>query len=162
MRCIQCCDAQIDQDDCCFCDSNSVLCVKHLQVEAEQVALKNLKQSLISSHKVYHPAVAPTLVLLLLFFIIVVLSIWQAKSKKMLCWKQSYEKLGGISQAVSFYDKGENKIVLKKGSDTEDDSFDECDIVYSTCDGTIYRKLSFKHSTADKEGVHDQLYLAKL
>ncbi|XP_075432321.1 proprotein convertase subtilisin/kexin type 5-like [Ascaphus truei] len=153
MRCVTCCDSQTDQDDCCFCDLNSVLCIRHLQIEAEQVALKKLMPTTKSSQTVSHySALAPVLVLLLLLAAVAVFSIGQAKSKKKLCWKQSYERLGGSSQAGSLYDG--DGMVLKKDSDAED-SVDECDVVYSTRDGTAYRKYSFKLSKTGRE-QHEQ------
>ncbi|XP_063305210.1 proprotein convertase subtilisin/kexin type 5-like [Pelobates fuscus] len=159
MRCTKCCDSQSDQDECCFCDVNSILCIKHLQVEAEQMALKNLKQNMKSSRVASHySAVAPALVLLLLILAFMVFFMQKVKSKKILCWKPSYERLGGYSQAVSFCDQEEHT-ALRKGSDVEEDSLDECDVVYTTTDGTVYRKFSFRQSRVDKEAVHERLYL---
>ncbi|KAM4678591.1 uncharacterized protein O3C94_010455 [Discoglossus pictus] len=155
MRCIKCCDSQTDQDDCCFCDINSVLCIRHLQIEEEKVALKNMASTSKSTHPASHlSAVAPALVLLLLFISVAVFSLRQAKSKKMMCWKQSYERLGGRSQADSLYDNDEVRMALRKGSDTEEDSMEDCDVVYSTRDGTVFRKFSFKLSTCEREDNH--------
>ncbi|XP_066446053.1 proprotein convertase subtilisin/kexin type 5-like [Eleutherodactylus coqui] len=149
MKCINCCDTQTDQNDCCFCDLNSVLCVKHLQFEAEQVALKNLKLP-VSSTVSHFSAAAPVLVSLMLIIAVALLSFWQAKSKRMFCWKQSYERLGGSLQAMSCHDEDR-----KQGYDPEDDSLDECDVVYSTKDGTVYKKLPFKLDTTENRLLKD-------
>ncbi|XP_077120025.1 cysteine repeat modular protein 2-like [Ranitomeya variabilis] len=146
MRCINCCDSEADQNDCCFCDVNSVLCIKHLQLEAEQVSLKNLKfpASSTVSLSPHFSAVAPVLVSLLLIIAVALLSIWGVKSKKMLCWKQSYERLADSPQDVSCQDED-----CKQEYEEDEENLGECDVVYSTKDGTVYKKLPFKIHTAE-------------
>lgn len=162
MRCINCCDSQTDQNDCCFCDLNSVLCIKHLQVEAEQVALKNLKlANRLPPKGSYYSAVTPVLVLVLLIMAVAVFVMKQAKSKKILCWKPSYERLNGNFRTMTYCD--EDTIVHKNASDAEEeDSMDECDIVYSTGDGTVYKKYSFKLRSANNRVLQELACINKV
>lgn len=134
----------------------AVLCIKHLQIEVEQVALKNLKYP-VSAPASHFSAATPVLVSLLLITAVALLSIWQAKSKRMFCWKQSYERLGASPQDVSCQE--EDSI---QGYDAKEDSLNECDVVYSTKDGTVYKKLPFKLHTSESELLNDEHCMNKV
>lgn len=57
----------------------------------------------------------------------------------------------------------EDTIVYKNASDAEEeDSMDECDIVYSTKDGTVYKKYSFKLRPADSRVLQELACINKV
>ncbi|KAE8617533.1 hypothetical protein XENTR_v10009108 [Xenopus tropicalis] len=155
MKCIKCCDSEMNQDDCCFCDVNSVLCIRHLQAEAEEESLKNLNNKL--PHVISHyAAIAPVLVFSIGMGAVFVFCMRRAKAKRKLCWEHSYERLGGSLHDATFYDYEDERMGLRKATGAEEDSLDESDVIYSTQDGTVYKKFSFKPSRAGKDMEHDQ------
>ncbi|XP_029430355.1 proprotein convertase subtilisin/kexin type 5-like [Rhinatrema bivittatum] len=157
-RCIKCCDPQIVSHDCCFCKSNTVLCIKYPQMEMEHVSLeKNLIPPVSGSMTISHFSLLPVLAFLVIFSGVIAFSLWQARAKKKLCWKQSYERLNGNPQPILFHENDDH--VVLKDSGTADESSDECDVVYTSQDGTMYRKYSFKSD--GEEYKDEQTYLSK-
>lgn len=156
-RCVHCCDPQTDQPDCCFCRSNLALCTKASQTETKKAALE---KSYMPASKTTIPSlnfstILPVLGTLFLVLVMGGLILQKARSKKLLCWKQSYDRLNGNSQVIPVYEHVEDQVVMTQGNDAGDESPDECDVVYSSRDGRVFRKYCFKVHD-DEDGDEDE------
>lgn len=76
-------------------------------------------------------AALPMSLLLALGLALAVFGLVQARARKRLCWSQSYERLSGSGNTS-----------MSHGV-PEPDSGDEADVVYSSKDGSVYRRYSF-------------------
>ncbi|MGH0132203.1 UNVERIFIED_CONTAM: hypothetical protein FKN15_048930 [Acipenser sinensis] len=154
-RCIECCESEVNQTDCCLCTTNSALCVERPHPEPERRLMSENINSLANSHV---SATVPALVMLVLVITLAVLGLYRARARKKLCWKLSYERLSGSADPNASYRRD-----MLHGVPDPDDSADEADVVYTSRDGTVYRRYNFiKAQDEEAEGHEDQAaYLNK-
>lgn len=116
------------------------LCVEAPQPKSGEEQETNLN---MSSHALHHTSAAlPIALLLALGFSLTVFALVKAHARKRLCWSQSYERLSG------------NASINMPHGVPEPDSGDEVDVVYTSRDGSVYRRYSFIHeqdADADQE-----------
>ncbi|XP_048828851.1 proprotein convertase subtilisin/kexin type 5 [Brienomyrus brachyistius] len=133
-RCVTCCEPWSNSTDCCPCVAGSVSCVepptplgeKHGGVWDQQ------------PQAVRHVPVALTTVLLLgLALGLTFLLLAQARTRKWFCWRRSYETLSGSAQAWPTQDR------MSHGVEDPSNMTDEAEVVYSSRDGTLYRRYNF-------------------
>lgn len=86
-------------------------------------------------------AALPVALLLALGLALAVFVLVRAQAKKRFCWSQSYERLSGSAS-----------INMPHGV-PEPDSGDEVDVVYTSRNGSVYRRYSFIH---EQDGHGDQ------
>nr|XP_005987835.1 PREDICTED: proprotein convertase subtilisin/kexin type 5-like [Latimeria chalumnae] len=144
-NCKKCCSPETDQPDCCLCSSNTGLCAEQLQSWDKKLMQLNTgyKRPSLSS------AIALGLVMVVLVIGIGIFGLLQAKARKKLCWRQSYEWLGGNSKAAPFVNT--DYVVLNKSDHANEHTHEECDVVYSSKDGTVYRRYGFKLSEDEED-----------
>ncbi|KAK6475234.1 proprotein convertase subtilisin/kexin type 5-like isoform X1 [Huso huso] len=154
-RCIECCESEVNQTDCCLCTTNSALCVERPHPEPERRLMSENMNSLAISHV---SATVPALVMLVLVITLAVLGLYRARARQKLCWKLSYERLSGSADPNASYRRD-----MLHGVPDPDDSADEADVVYTSRDGTVYRRYNFiKAQDEEAEGHEDQAaYLNK-
>ncbi|MGH0117434.1 UNVERIFIED_CONTAM: hypothetical protein FKN15_034621, partial [Acipenser sinensis] len=154
-RCIECCESEVNQTDCCLCTTNSALCIERPHPEPERRLMSENMNSLAISHV---SATVPVLVMLVLVITLAVLGLYRARARKKLCWKWSYERLSGSADPNASY-----RCDMLHGVPDPDDSADEADVVYTSRDGTVYRRYNFiKAQDEEAEGHEDQAaYLNK-
>lgn len=88
----------------------------------------------MSSRALYHTSAAlPISLLVALGLALAVFASVKAHARKRFCWGQSYERLSGSAG-----------INMPHGV-PEPDSGDEVDVVYTSRDGSVYRRYSFIH-----------------
>nr|XP_043891242.1 proprotein convertase subtilisin/kexin type 5 isoform X2 [Solea senegalensis] len=139
-RCARCCQAAVNDTDCCVCDGRSALCVEAPQPKSGVGQGMDLN---MSSRGVNHtPAALPISLLLALGLALAVFALVKAHARKRLCWGQSYERLSGSAS-----------INMPHGV-PEPDSGDEADVVYTSRGGSVYRRYSFIHEQ-DNEADQD-------
>lgn len=86
----------------------------------------------MSSEALKHTsATLPVALLLALGLALAVFALVQARARKRLCWSQSYERLSGSASSS-----------MPHGV-PEPDSGDEADVVYTSREGSVYRRYSF-------------------
>lgn len=96
----------------------------------------------MSSKAVNRSSVAvPVALLLALGLAAGVFALVKARTRKRLCWSQSYERLSGSAS-----------VNMPHGV-PEPDSGDEVDVVYTSRGGSAFRRYSFIH---EKEGNEEQ------
>lgn len=131
------------------------LCVERPHPEPERRLMSENMNSLAISHV---SATVPALVMLVLVITLAVLGLYRARARKKLCWKLSYERLSGSADPNASYRRD-----MLHGVPDPDDSADEADVVYTSRDGTVYRRYNFiKAQDEEAEGHEDQAaYLNK-
>ncbi|KAI4825345.1 hypothetical protein KUCAC02_021030, partial [Chaenocephalus aceratus] len=93
-RCTRCCQAGVNDTDCCVCDGRSGLCVEAPQPKSGDDQVTDLN---VSSAALKHTSAGVPIALLLLALglALAVFALVKAHAKKKLCWGQSYERLNG-------------------------------------------------------------------
>ncbi|XP_041074013.1 proprotein convertase subtilisin/kexin type 5-like [Polyodon spathula] len=152
-RCIECCEG--NQTDCCLCSTNSALCIERPNPELERRLMSENMNSLVISHV---SATVPALVMLVLVITLAVFGLYQARARKKLCWKLSYERLSGSADPSASYRRD-----MLHGVPDPDDSADESDVVYTSSDGTVYHRYNFIKAQDEEaeEHEHQTAYLNK-
>ncbi|RXM91300.1 Proprotein convertase subtilisin/kexin type 5 [Acipenser ruthenus] len=131
------------------------LCVERPHPEPERRLMSENMNSLAISHV---SATVPALVMLVLVITLAVLGLYRARARQKMCWKLSYERLSGSADPNASYRRD-----MLHGVPDPDDSADEADVVYTSRDGTVYRRYNFiKAQDEEAEGHEDQAaYLNK-
>ncbi|XP_033940311.1 proprotein convertase subtilisin/kexin type 5-like isoform X1 [Pseudochaenichthys georgianus] len=136
-RCTRCCQAGVNDTDCCVCDGRSGLCVEAPQPKSGDDQVTDLN---VSSAALKHTSAGiPIALLLALGLALAVFALIKAHARKKLCWGQSYERLNGSAN-------------MPHGV-PEPDSGDEVDVVYTSRGGSVYRRYSFIHEQ-DADAPH--------
>lgn len=76
---------------------------------------------------------------------LVVFALVQARAKKRLCWRRSYERLSGVAREQP------SPRPMPHGVPEPEDSGDEVDVVYTSRDGSVYRRYGFIHEPDTEE-----------
>lgn len=111
------------------------------------------------SQAIQHTSAAlPAALLLAVVLVLVVFGLIQARAKKRLCWRRSYERLSGVATAQP------NNQPMPHGVPLPDDSGDEADVVYSSRDGSVYRRYGFipepdTEEEQDEDEVNENTHL---
>ncbi|XP_062317550.1 proprotein convertase subtilisin/kexin type 5 isoform X1 [Osmerus eperlanus] len=141
-RCAPCCQSDGENStDCCVCDLRSALCVEASEPRPGSGHTADLQLPTITLQ--HTSAALPMSLLLALGLALAVFGLVQARARKRLCWSQSYERLSGSGSTS-----------MPHGV-PEPDSGDEADVVYSSKDGSVYRRYSFIHDQ-DEDKEQDQ------
>lgn len=94
-------------------------------------------------------AVLPTALILVAALALCVFILVKAHAKKRLCWRQSYERLRG--SAVP------DTRPMPHGVPEPEDSGDDADVVYTSRDGSVYRRYGFTHDPEPEyEDINDE------
>lgn len=106
------------------------------------VPSKTQDEVILRSQAVQHASAAlPAALLLAVVLALVVFALVQARAKKRLCWRQSYERLSGEASSRP----------MPHGVPEPEDSGDEADVVYTSRDGSVYRRYGFIHEPDTEE-----------
>lgn len=131
-QCMPCCPSGESARNCCLCDSGSALCVE------APVQRENQDEVVRRSQAIQHTSAAlPAALLLAVILGLVMFGLVQARAKKRLCWRRSYERLSGVATAQP------NNRPMPHGVPEPEDSGDEADVVYTSRDGSVYRRYGF-------------------
>ncbi|KAL0154935.1 hypothetical protein M9458_049198, partial [Cirrhinus mrigala] len=114
---------------------------------------------ILRSQAVQHASAAlPAALLLAVVLALVVFALVQARAKKRLCWRRSYERLSGVAREQP----------MPHGVPEPEDSGDEVDVVYTSRDGSVYRRYGFIHEPdteeeeeQDEEDANENTHLSK-
>lgn len=90
-------------------------------------------------------AALPAALILAVVLALGVFALAQARARKRLCWRQSYERLSGTA------DTRPNPRPMPHGVPEPEDSGDEADVLYTSKDGSIYRRYGFIHKHEPEE-----------
>ncbi|KAK7891541.1 hypothetical protein WMY93_023504 [Mugilogobius chulae] len=102
-RCAPCCSSNRNSSGCCVCDIRTALCVEapvpKLGADQDRSLGTDEGTDLSSASKVlkHTSASLPLALLLALGLVCGAVVLYRARSRRTLCWKQSYEKLSGSS-----------------------------------------------------------------
>ncbi|XP_030621167.1 proprotein convertase subtilisin/kexin type 5 [Chanos chanos] len=151
-RCMRCCQsAEQDREadgDCCLCDTGSALCLEVPIIGRGWTANGNL-----SSQALQHASVAlPTALMVALLLALVVFALVRARASRKLCWRQSYERLSGLaSEGVRPAPH------MPHGVPEPEDGGEESDVVYTSRNGSVYRRCGFIHEpdTEEEEEINE-------
>lgn len=116
---------------------------EHNQAEDDQVNLR----SQVYQHT---SAALPAALIMAMVLALVVFALAQARARKRLCWRQSYERLSGTAGARP------DPRPMPHGVPEPEDSGDDADIVYTSRDGSIYRRYGFIHKHEPEEEEADE------
>ncbi len=102
--------------------------------------------AILGSRAVQHASAAlPAALLLAVVLALVVFALVQARAKKRLCWRRSYERLSGVAREQP------SPRPMPHGVPEPEDSGDEVDVVYTSRDGSVYRRYGFIHEPDTEE-----------
>lgn len=139
-QCLPCCQFGEKAKNCCLCDSGSALCLE------APVQSENQDKVVQGTQAIQHSSAAlPAILLLVVVLSLVVFVLVQARAKKRLCWRRSYERLSGVATTQP------NDRPMPHGVPEPDDSGDEVDVVYTSRDGSVYRRYGFVHEPDTEE-----------
>ncbi|MBN3301412.1 PCSK5 convertase, partial [Amia calva] len=150
-RCDRCCESKLNNTNCCHCSTNSALCVEVSFPMSEHTLLSGKADSQMPSHA---SIALPALLVLALVLGLAMFALFQARARKRLCWKQSYERLSGSAKAAP------PTSTMLHGVPGPEDSGDETDVVYTSRDGTVYRRYNFIKAEDGKDD-NENTYLSK-
>lgn len=130
---------------CCFCFFTA-LC---LEAPVPSISQDDV---ILRSQAVQHASAAlPAALLLAVVLALVVFALVQARAKKRLCWRRSYERLSGGEQP--------SPRPMPHGVPEPEDSGDEVDVVYTSREGSVYRRYGFIHEPdTEEEQDEDDAY----
>ncbi|XP_051548125.1 proprotein convertase subtilisin/kexin type 5-like [Myxocyprinus asiaticus] len=144
-QCLPCCQPGERDRKCCFCDSSSALCTK------APASSGSMDEVVLRSRAIENTSAAlPVALLLAVVLVLIVFALVQARAKKRLCWKQSYERLSLVVRAQP------NPQPMPHGVPEPEDSGDEADVVYISRDGSVYRRYGFTHEPDTEEEQEDE------
>lgn len=130
-RCAPCCQTSDNTTGCCECDSRTALCVEaprpRLNADQGDTDLSSASRALKHTS-----AALPLVLLLALGLACAGMILYRARSRRTMCWRQSYERLSG------------NATAMPHGV-PEPDSGDEVDVIYTSRGGCVYKRYSFAH-----------------
>ncbi|KAI1904468.1 hypothetical protein AGOR_G00005950 [Albula goreensis] len=133
-RCARCCQEESNGTDCCLCGTSTALCVEPPGPVTEKgQAAVNLRSQVLK----HTPAALPAALIAILGVTLAAYALVQARSKKRLCWQERYERLSGSASDRPGRDH------MPHGVPEPEDSGDEADVVYTSRDGTVYRRYNF-------------------
>lgn len=95
-------------------------------------------------------AALPAALILAVVLALGVFALAQARARKRLCWRQSYERLSGAAGARP------DPRPMPHGVPDPEDSGDDADVVYTSRDGSIYRRYGFIHKPESEEEEADE------
>ncbi|XP_028813093.1 proprotein convertase subtilisin/kexin type 5 [Denticeps clupeoides] len=147
-RCVRCCESAEATGDCCVCDPSTALCV-----EAPKAGHLDL-----SAGAFHHSTVAvPIALLVVLLVMLAVFGLVKARTRRRLCWAQSYERLSGTAGG------GLDTQSMPHGVPDPEDSGDEVDVVYTSRGGSVYRRYGFIHDqdTEEEEDLDASMGLSR-
>lgn len=116
---------------------------------------------ILRSQAVQHASAAlPAALLLAVVLALVVFALVQARTKKRLCWRRSYERLSGVAREQP------SPRPMPHGVPEPEDSGDEVDVVYTSQDGSVYRRYGFIHEPdteeeQDEEEANENTHLSR-
>ncbi|KAL1247680.1 hypothetical protein QQF64_023056 [Cirrhinus molitorella] len=154
-QCLPCCQSGEKNGKCCLCDSGSALCLE------APVPSINQDDVILRSQAVQHASAAlPAALLLAVVLALVVFALVQARAKKRLCWRRSYERLSGVAREQP------SPRPMPHGVPEPEDSGDEVDVVYTSRDGSVYRRYGFIHEPDteeedDEEDANENTHLSR-
>ncbi|XP_064168245.1 proprotein convertase subtilisin/kexin type 5 [Anguilla rostrata] len=131
-RCARCCQTASNATDCCLCDTTTALCVE----PPGPVTQKDRAAVNLSTRTLQHTPAALPVSLVILVAALTAYALVQARSRKRLCWQDRYERLGGGGERLDYEH-------MPHGVPEPEDSGDEADVVYTSRDGTVYRRYNF-------------------
>ncbi|KAA0724286.1 hypothetical protein E1301_Tti003554 [Triplophysa tibetana] len=135
------------------CQSCTALCVE------APIQNENQNEMVHRSKAIQHTSAAlPAALLLAVVLALVVFGLIQARAKKRYCWRRSYERLSGVATAQP------NNRPMPHGVPLPDDSGDEADVVYTSRDGSVYRRYGFipepdTEEEQDEDEVNENTHL---
>ncbi|XP_062847903.1 proprotein convertase subtilisin/kexin type 5 [Trichomycterus rosablanca] len=131
--CVPCCQPDQTARNCCLCHSASVLCLEGpVSADIDEVNQK-------AQESQHASAVLPTTLILAVGLALCVFILVKAHAKKRLCWRQRYERLRGSAGSCP------DTRPMPHGVPEPDDSGDDADVVYTSRDGSVYRRYGFMH-----------------
>ncbi|XP_027028709.2 proprotein convertase subtilisin/kexin type 5 isoform X1 [Tachysurus fulvidraco] len=147
-RCLVCCQPDEPAKNCCLCHSASALCLEtpasaHNKAEDDELNLR----SRVYQHT---SAALPAALILAVVLALGIFALAQARARKRLCWRQSYERLSGTAGARP------DPRTMPHGVPEPEDSGDDADVVYTSRDGSIYRRYGFIHKPESEEEEGDE------
>lgn len=95
-------------------------------------------------------AALPAALILAVVLALGIFALAQARAKKRLCWRQSYERLSGTAGARP------DPRTMPHGVPEPEDSGDDADVVYTSRDGSVYRRYGFIHKPESEEEEGDE------
>lgn len=95
-------------------------------------------------------AALPAALILAVVLALVIFALVQARARKRLCWKQSYERLSGTAGTRP------DPRPMPHGVPEPEDSGDDTDVVYTSRDGSVYRRYGFVHKPEPEEEEVDE------
>ncbi|XP_048114060.1 proprotein convertase subtilisin/kexin type 5 isoform X1 [Alosa alosa] len=163
-RCVRCCpqdlvrqhaareeeeeqrEGEQEHETCCVCDPGTALCVETPTVDQRDQSVALGPESSLSHRTA---ATLPTVLCLALLVALGVFGLVQARARKRLCWGRSYERLSGTAGYR------QDLWNMPHGVPEPEDSADEVDVVYTSRDGSVYRRYSFIHESDAVEGEEE-------
>lgn len=115
----------------------------HNQAEDDEVNLR----SRVYQHT---SAALPVALILVVVLVLGIFALAKARARKRLCWRQSYERLSGTAGARP------DLRPMPHGVPEPEDSGDEADVVYTSRDGSVYRRYGFIHKYEPEEEEEDE------
>lgn len=115
----------------------------HNQAEEDEVNLR----SRVYQHT---SAALPVALILVVILALGIFALAKARAKKRLCWRQSYERLSGTAGTRP------DPRPMPHGVPEPEDSGDDADVVYTSRDGSVYRRYGFIHKSELEEEEEDE------
>ncbi|XP_042560355.1 proprotein convertase subtilisin/kexin type 5-like [Clupea harengus] len=155
-RCVRCCspapepqheqeeeEEEEEEEDCCVCDPGTALCVEAPTVDQRGQGVAPGPES-SPAHSTAH-ATLPAALCVALLVALAVFGLVQARARKRLCWGRNYERLSGTAGGRPDHRN------MPHGVAEPEDSGDEVDVVYTSRDGSVYRRYSFIYGPDGQE-----------
>lgn len=121
-------------------------------METPTVDQRDQSVALVPEANLSHSSAAtlPAVLCLALLVALGVFGLVRARARKRLCWGRSYERLSGTAGS------GPDLRNMPHGVPEPEDSGDEVDVVYTSRDGSVYRRYSFIHEPDAMEGDEEE------
>ncbi|KAJ8248760.1 hypothetical protein GJAV_G00227440 [Gymnothorax javanicus] len=147
-RCATCCQTGSNATHCCPCDGGTALCVEPPGpvMERGHTTVNLHARDFRHSH-----TALPVSLIVILCLALVAYGMVQARSRKRLCWRDRYQRLSGGGDCAR----------MPHGVPLPEDSGDEADVVYTSRDGTVYRRFTFLHDPDFDLEPDENTYLNK-